>query len=186
VAAPRASLGVLHRLELVGDGRRVVLLVQSREQPDSARWVPDVLDPLAGGDAASTTSLAPVLASLVEGQTLRFRLRANPTRKIDTKTREDGKRRNGRRVPVRGDDLRTAWLTRQLAAHGMNVLEGFRQRPDGTQRGRVGKSTRTHEAHFFDGLVEIVDAALARAAVEQGIGPAKAYGFGLLSIAAAR
>ena len=44
-----------------------------------------------------------------EGQHLRFRLVANPTRKIDTKSGPDGRRRHGRRVPVRIDEL-YEWL----------------------------------------------------------------------------
>jgi CRISPR system Cascade subunit CasE len=44
----------------------------------------------------------------------------------------------------------------------------------------------TFAAVTFDGLLRIVDADRFRAALVQGIGSAKAYGFGLLSIGPAR
>ena len=46
-------------------------------------------------------------AALTEGMTLRFRLRANPTRRIETKSGTDGQRRNGKRVELRGEEQ---WL----------------------------------------------------------------------------
>jgi CRISPR system Cascade subunit CasE len=39
---------------------------------------------------------------------------------------------------------------------------------------------------IFDGALSVTDAAAFRAALETGIGPAKAFGFGLLSLSRAR
>lgn len=51
---------------------------------------------------------------------------------------------------------------------------------------RADGERMTFAAVTFDGLLRIVDADRFRAALVQGIGSAKAYGFGLLSIAPAR
>jgi CRISPR system Cascade subunit CasE len=53
-------------------------------------------------------------------------------------------------------------------------------------RGRRGDATITLAGARFDGLLQVVDPTLFRAALATGIGPAKAYGFGLLSIAPLR
>jgi CRISPR system Cascade subunit CasE len=158
------------------------LLVQSASRPDFTRLPQGFLDLRAGGDSATSRDISEVLPALVPGASFRFRLRANPTRKIDTKSGPDGKRRNGRRVPVRLDEGRLRWVDTRLLAHGFKVLE-CEVRPDGKQVARVGAQVRTHDAFVFDGTVEIVDADRARAALRSGVGPGKAYGFGLLSLA---
>lgn len=181
----RAALGVLHRLEVAERAGTITLLVQSVATPDASRLPAAFLDPHAGGDAASSTSLGPLLDGLAPGARYRFRLRANPTRKIDTKSGPDGERRNGRRVPVRGDEERLAWLGRKLEAAGLAIVQEsvVRQAPQGVARGRRAAGTATHDAHVFEGVVAVVDPARVREAVAHGIGSGKAYGFGLLSLA---
>ena len=44
----------------------------------------------------------------------------------------------------------------------------------------------TVEGVRFDGVLRVTDAGLFRAAVEAGVGPGRAYGFGLLSFRAIR
>jgi CRISPR system Cascade subunit CasE len=179
----RASLGVLHRLDRPEQRDALILLVQSDEKPDPGLLPRGFLDERAGDDAIATTDLAAVAEALVPGASFRFRLRANATRRIDTKSGPDGKRRNGRRVPVTGDDGRLAWLESRLKANGMRLVGQCQQRPEGRLRGAVGGALRTHEGCVFDGVLQVDDAALARNAFRTGIGPAKAFGFGLLSLA---
>jgi CRISPR system Cascade subunit CasE len=181
--AARAALGILHRLERAERGDVLSLLVQSKVRPAPERLPPGFLDPLAGADAVGTTDLTPVHRAIEVGARFRFRLRANATRRIDTKSAADGTRRNGRRVPVRGDEGREAWVRSRLAAHGMRLVGSCEQRPEGRSLGHADPRVRTHEGCVFDGLLEVVDAERAVRALAQGIGPAKAYGFGLLSLA---
>jgi len=183
--SPRAELAVLYRLERSEGADALTLLVQSKMPPDATRLPTGFLDPRAGQDAFSSKELGPLLEGLSIGSRLRFRLRANATRKIDTKSEPGGKRRNGRRVPVRGEEARLHWLTRHLAASGLRLAGSSIQRPEGTARGHASGTARMHDAHVFEGIVEVVDVDLARRAVRSGVGPAKAYGFGLLSLARA-
>jgi CRISPR system Cascade subunit CasE len=142
--------------------------------------------------------------ALTTGTVLRFRLRANPTKKIHTTeaTRTPGKRAtgpNGTRKPLTRDEL-PAWLERKSGHHGFRLLDARHQpdpiagkeqvgrKPDPRQQGTdtEQKTMRmTHAAVLFEGVLEIVDADLFRGALWGGIGPAKAYGFGLLSVAPA-
>lgn len=179
---------ILYRLEASEEQGTMTLLIQSPRKPEQAFLPPYFLDPRAGNDAFSTTSLAPFLERVVPGSRFRFRLRCNPARKIDTKTQEDGKRRNGRRVPLRTDPERLAWLKRHFEAIGVRLLSqgdesGCRQMPEAPSQGlRQGRVLR-HDAYLFEGVLEIEDAEKARAGILAGIGPAKGYGFGLLSLA---
>ena len=188
-ASPRASLGVLHRLDQDGRGR-VALFVQSRESPN---WSPvaSLLRADIGPEAEVVRSIAADVQALGEGQLLAFRLRANAARKIETKTGADGKKRNGKRVPLRDPAARVAWLMRKGEAAGFALVEGLAGEPElritdegplHAGRGHGDSGMRlTVEAVRFDGVIRVTDATKLRAAIEAGIGPARAYGCGLVS-----
>lgn len=158
---------LLFRIEGGGDSP-VEILVQSHTPPD---WA--ILADLR------------VLAQLPEhkkieprvpaGRRYRFRLLANPTVK-----------REGQRLSLFGTEAQQAWLGRKLAEAGAELL-GAQASPLGLQRSSKGtaknEGVQTHFAVLFDGWLEVKDPDKLRAAVETGIGPAKGYGFGLLSLA---
>jgi CRISPR system Cascade subunit CasE len=191
--SPRAAHAILYRLDQ-DRGDRLVLLVQSRTKPMIERWPAGyVLD--MGGDldlAFSSVGENPAVrsvdsenAALGPGRRFAFRLRANTTRKVDTKSGPDGVRRHGRRVPVRGDEERLRWFARHAEAAGFEVEGGHvRITEIAASGGRGGKSVTVAGA-LFEGVLVVRDADLFRKALDSGIGPAKAYGFGLLSIARA-
>lgn len=193
----REHFGVLHRLDAGRDGHPV-LLVQSRAAPDWSRLPAGyLLD--SGGQRANPAckSIDGGLDALQPGRELLFRVRANPTRKINTRSSPDGRRSNGTRVELHGEQEWLAWLGRKAVQGGFRLLSvraspavpdtrvagldritGSRPVVNGNGRQRL-----TFFSVLFEGRLSIADAKLFRAAVEQGIGPGKAYGFGLLSVA---
>lgn len=188
----RAGQAVLHRLDADSRGRspRLTLLVQSAQRPD---WsiLPDryLLDDDGWFDGQSREPIAmktinAQIDGLEPGTRLRFRLRANPTRKI----RSERNPKNGTRAPVTADDL-TSWLVRKGEQHGFQVLEAswrFDPTTGKLQRGfKQGETQMIHHAVVFEGSLVVAAAQELAAAVRKGIGPAKAYGFGLLSLAPA-
>jgi CRISPR system Cascade subunit CasE len=180
VGRPRAEHGVLHRLEVDSRVGSLVLYVQSNDAPDWSRLprgaLAEIDEPNPG-----VRSLDPVLHQLVSGTVLRFRLRANVTRCLHLG--RDGKSR-GPRVPLRSDDARLAWLVRKGGDAGFEVdPAGITIVHEGRSTGNRNGSRMTFEGVRFDGWLRIRDADRFRDAVRMGIGPAKAYGFGLLSIA---
>jgi CRISPR system Cascade subunit CasE len=185
----RASLGILHRVE-TNDRGGCMVYVQSRESPNWAQLADTVFD-RQQTDPAQVRDLTPDLAAIRSGETMMFRLLANVTRRIDTKTREDGVRRHGKRVPLRDHDARVAWLQRKAIAAGFELVEGWSGHPDVRvtehapvhgHRADGGEHRRvTFEGVTFEGLLRINDPEAFRSAVQSGIGPARAYGFGLLS-----
>ena len=185
----RAGLAVLYRLE-TGEGTGgTVLLVQSGVLPDWTHLAPDYLSG-SGGEVGNpaTRDMTLALAALHEGQVLRFRLRANPTRKIETKSDPDGRRQNGRRVDLRTETQQLEWLSRRAEQAGFGLLP-VHPGSDvpavrvGAGDKLLGKGRQlTLASVLFDGLLEITDPDRLRCAVADGIGPGKAFGCGLMSL----
>lgn len=126
----------------------------------------------------------PYILSLQQDQRLRFMLVANPVKTIN----DEGARLNSAnkikkcRVPlIHEEDLR-AWLKRKL--EGVAVIEevevekrpamNFRK----TREKRVGKV----QAVSFHGVLSVTDSVELISLINTGIGPAKAFGCGLLLV----
>lgn len=185
---PRKAHAVLHRLD-ESPGGRLMLLVQSRSKPALGNLLPGYLldlsrDPelaLSGvADNASTRNVEDERKAINVGERFAFRLKGNATKKIGTKSGPDGKRVHGKRVPVRGDDARLEWLRRHAKVAGFSLLAA--RVSEVAPRGREVRVAGV----VFEGVLEVLDPSSFRKALEDGIGPAKAFGFGLLSLSRAR
>ncbi len=187
--AARAKLGVLHRAE-TNDRGGCVVYVQSKETPDWTQ-LPETVFDRQRADSSEVRDLDKDIGALRSGDLLMFRLLANVTRRIDTKTREDGVRRHGRRVPLRDHDARVAWLQRKATAAGFELVEGWSGQPNlrvtehapvhGYRSDDGDPRKITLEGVTFDGLLRVNNPMAFCKALESGVGPGRAYGFGLLS-----
>jgi len=200
-ASARENFSVLHRLEADRRRRKVVLYVQSREKPDWSCLPPDYLIDIPAEENPALKSIIQQYSSLQPGTILYFRLRANPTRKIDTKTGSDGRRRHGKRVELRRQEDQIKWLRRKGEQGGFELLHvqvnpmvpDVRTTPEKTQgkfsgQRRSGHSLKDQTLTFFsvlfEGHLQIIDPAkFLSESLGKGVGPGKAYGMGLLSIA---
>lgn len=178
----RAYFGVLYRLELNRYSGQVLLYVQSRVEPDWGRLPASYLTPADGLPNPAVKRVDEAYARIREGRVLRFRLRANPTRKIDTKSGPNGEKRNGRRVPLSGLDAQLGWMERKAREHGFELLEATVAAAGASERVRSYTTGRTFQGVLFEGRLVVRDAGRFREALERGIGPGKAYGYGLLSV----
>jgi CRISPR system Cascade subunit CasE len=189
-APVRAQFGILYRVEYPS-----TILIQSYEQPDFARLAHGYLM-----GPAESKDVADAWDRIGNEAVLRFRLRANPTRKIDSKSGLDGIRRNGKRVELRTELEQLDWLRRKAAKGGFEIIavRSAAQVPDvrvtgeGKIRGQRAWTSGSREKHrltfasvLFEGKLRVEDRDRFRATLEHGVGSAKAYGFGLLSIAPA-
>jgi CRISPR system Cascade subunit CasE len=186
----RARLAVLFRVE-VGEGAAPVVLVQSGGKPDWSCLEPGYLQ-----SRAAWKEIGEMVGRLEVGRRLRFRLRGNPTRTITREGPEGGRWQV--RVELHGEEEWLGWLRRKGEQHGFRLL-GARaavQVPDVrcAPRGKVtgarmdggGAGEKRRLTLFgveFEGRLEVVERELFLAALRNGIGHGKAYGFGLLSIA---
>lgn len=101
----------------------------------------------------------------------------------------------GKRVAIRGEEERIAWLKRQGERCGFALGETRLEpvgRPLLDARADIGgvlhgQSRQNRQLTFdtcvFEGLLEVTDEAKLREAIRGGIGPGKAFGCGLLSLA---
>jgi len=166
----------LFRIDPLPAGRAMIL-VQSAARPD---W--DYAFQNAGYLLAAPPQINLYQPTFHEGQMLQFRLQANATRKINTKTKEDGCKSNGTRVPVPREKL-SEWLKRKGELAGFSLDESTLQ----TQTGYIaGYNDDAEPKRFFsvryNGTLQVTDAPRLYRAIVGGIGPAKGFGFGLLSV----
>jgi CRISPR system Cascade subunit CasE len=192
---------VLFRVD--GDGERLQLLVQSKSEPDWHAFSRHLRDTRYLLAPPQMKEWQPQFRS---GQTLRFRLLANPTFRPKKEDGSDGERRGLYREHERLD-----WLARQSARCGFVLPQARttlrRNSEPLTFRGRShdelvldlptcqvidlndgrGFPLPDRKIQFsaarFDGALQISNVDLFAHALESGIGPAKGFGFGLLSVA---
>lgn len=115
-----------------------------------------------------------VVPDFLEHSRYRFQIRANPTMRRSS---------DGRRLGIYGEDRLRAWLHRKADAAGFAVGNGslvVGAPIDETfvKNGRRGK----HVSVDFQGLLEVKDREAFRTAFANGIGSAKAFGYGLLML----
>ena len=159
----------LWRLEPTSPWRAPELLVQSAHP---ARW--EALAALPGylqAERPWETRPLDELPGLTAQSRCRFRLWANPT-----VTRE-GKRRG-----LVAETEQLAWLTRQGEQHGFSVETVLVTGQDMLDS-RKADTRLTLLQVRFEGVLRVTDPTLLSQAVQAGIGPGKAFGCGLLSLA---
>lgn len=169
---------VLFRVERADCDPRV--LIQSRTPPDWSRLtVSD--DYLAAKPLTKTFDPA-----IRKGQLLRFRLRANPTAKkiVDETVRDRNGRPKRDRVGLFGEHKQMEWLRRKANGGGFEILDCWISAKSNSRSVKgSGIGTITHLGITFDGILRVTDAELFASTLASGIGSAKAFGFGLLSVA---
>jgi CRISPR system Cascade subunit CasE len=158
-------------------GLRPRILVQSSQEPNWAAAFRNAPFLVVNEDLR-TKVFAPAFEV---GQRFRFCLRANPT----VKKKCDGKK-NGTRLGIMSEEGKLEWFARKAQEAGFIPLEVVIV-PGGLQHSRrsrqIDPEPHVHLAVTFEGIIEVTDPVKLRAALENGIGSAKAYGFGLLSVA---
>lgn len=190
VHAPRnRDMGFLFRIDPQPSGR-VVILVQSALRPDweyAFHNAPYLL--------AAAPEVKPFDPSFAEGQRLRFRLVANPTKRFSKNSRENNgqpvdAKWVGKRVPVRNDQL-FEWLARRAEQSGFSIEEDYTTvQPGYIYVNKYVNKTREGEGHRlssvrYDGILNVINPDRLKETTIHGIGSGKAYGCGLLSIARA-
>lgn len=168
---------ILHRLDTHPRTEALTLLVQSQTRPDWS-WLEgkDYLLPPDPFDAIDNPAVKAIALPLRAGQVLSFRLRANPAVK-----------RGGKRHALYREEEQLQWLVRKAARGGFGLLQAQVQKL-GNRHGWIHRSEqRSHRLTLhvvqFEGRLQVRDPERFVQTVADGIGPAKAFGCGLLSLA---
>jgi len=193
-AKRNADAGFLFRIDPQPGGRAVIVVLSAIE-PD---WN------YAFHNACHLLSAAPQKPRLLQvaiesGKCFHFRLLANPTMRapltkqqwLEKKAaKEHIKRKRFQLKWETGDDpekVFAGWLDKRAAKAGFKLHEvkvghigyAYIHKGHDTDKGQRLRSVQ------YDGILEVTDPAAFRQTLACGIGPAKAFGFGLLSIAPA-
>jgi CRISPR system Cascade subunit CasE len=163
-------------------GGRVVILVQSAGKPDWDYAFRNAGYLLAAPPSTRTFDLFPT-----KEERLQFRLEANPTKRLRQDSRErDGQpvesKWVGKRVPVANDQL-DKWLELRAEPAGFRVQQLTSVQGGYVYVSRNGDSGQNRRSVRYDGILKITDPACFEETLSAGIGPGKAFGFGLLSVA---
>ncbi|GAA1314541.1 type I-E CRISPR-associated protein Cas6/Cse3/CasE [Saccharothrix xinjiangensis] len=177
----RQAHGVLWRLDPTHTGYTVY--VQSRPEPTWSK--------LPRGYTTTATEvrpLQPVLDAITPGRRLSFRLLANATQD----TRPVNLKGKTRRVAHHKSEDQIGWLIGKGEQHGFIIPTARDGQPDVApspvprMTGRKDEATITVDPVRFDGHLVVTDRTAFTHALITGIGRAKAYGCGLLSLAPSR
>lgn len=161
--------GFLFRIEDNPTGRPARLLVQSRRAPEAASELIVV----------GTREFQP---QPVAGQRLAFLLTANPVKTITDTQREakPGKQSEKCRVPIIKEEDQREWIARKLANAG--EIEAASILPHAPIHFRKGNRGGKLAMATFDGVMQVLDPIALTSLLENGVGPAKGFGCGLLLV----
>ncbi|MCA0437747.1 MAG: type I-E CRISPR-associated protein Cas6/Cse3/CasE [Austwickia sp.] len=165
---------------------RTDLFIVSPDRPDLTHLVEQ-----AGWPTTATWDTAdyqPLLDRLEQGQRWAFRLTANPVRSLPAGPGQRGQVKAHVSVAQQQD-----WLMRRAERCGFTIPDGPHGGPQVVvKERRTARFQRSHAERgrevtvvmaTYDGVLEVTDPAALRAVLTGGVGRAKAYGCGLLTLA---
>jgi len=173
---------VLWRIEPVDRSGQIQILVASPGGPTESELWERITTP----DRAQTRPYGPLLDRLAKGDRYRFRATLNPVRT-----------HNGRHTPIFDRQAQTAWAATKLAANGVSLNlhspDLDTDEPDmqitGTSNDRFTRAGSPGAIELLkvtvDGSLTVTDPDKLRRGLCNGIGRAKGYGCGLLTLAPA-
>jgi len=180
---PTESGRVLWRLDIAEP--RAVLYVVSPERPDFTHLAEQAGWPTLGG--WESRPYAPLLDRLEPGQRWAFRLTANPVRGV----REKGQQVRGKPVGHVTVAQQEKWLRRRQEAAGFEIV--------GEEEASTLKVVGRRTLHFrrqgdevtlrvatYEGELTVTDRERLVRTLTHGLGRAKGYGCGLLTLAPVR
>ena len=171
----RRDIKLLYRLEIPDQQvyQPIALLVQTGVVPDWSGLA-------ESGLLVDSPQVKNFNPDFPTGATYFFRLLANPTMR---KKQANGK---SKRIGLYSTEAQHEWLQRKANQGGFRV-ETFTLLNMGMLESIKRKNNQTHKikqlAIQYDGILNVIDPVLFKRSLNNGIGTAKAFGFGLLSLA---
>ncbi|SFA79078.1 type I-E CRISPR-associated protein Cas6/Cse3/CasE [Selenomonas ruminantium] len=162
----RQSSGVLYRL----NPQRLNVYVWSAKEPDKEE-IP------AGMQLIGCRDFTDIEQRIYEGQCYRFNLLAVPSKKVA----KEGKKNSQRRFLYSLEE-QVEWLQRKGEQNGFSILQVQQERECMT-RGKhtqKGEDNICYKGVVFQGVLQVNHAEMFKKCWQEGIGPGKAYGQGML------
>jgi len=177
------AAGILFRVDESPREQKITVLVQSHIAPDWS-FLNNQRDARGHVYLLQPAESKPLALKLAAGQTLAFRLRANPTKRLGKSAGE----RQGKRVGIFKEEEQLEWLRRKADAGGFRIVRALVSREDRIENaGAIPRGEQKHDLKMlsvqFDGVLQIANVNDFVKTIARGIGSGKAFGFGLLSLA---
>jgi CRISPR system Cascade subunit CasE len=152
---PERKRDHLFRIEGERDGKQLAMLQSSSAPQSSAQ--------------ATVLQSKPYTLCLTNGERFKFKVVANPTKRI-SKTKKV--------VELQDEGEQVAWLQRKLQGSNVTVT---------AMESRLVRNRKSHTTRFvtFEGVLQVLDADSIYSTAMMGIGRKKHAGAGLLSLARA-
>ncbi|MGV4323538.1 type I-E CRISPR-associated protein Cas6/Cse3/CasE [Trueperella pyogenes] len=166
---PRAEHDILFRLDLV-PGQAPFFLVQSKTCPAGE------------GDLAGLVVKEVAVPEIPVGESVRFRVAVNAVRRKGT----------GGISPVsmdageQGENSISRWLSQKLASGltEVSIVNHTRELLGADRRGKAPNSSHVVQVDTIDGVAKVASSEGLQKLILHGVGRAKSYGCGLLSVRA--
>lgn len=161
----RTDEQILYRV--ITQNSAVYLYITSKSFPDlnATSWIKK--------EHYRQQDLQRLLAGFSKGQVFSFDLLTHPSKK---QKQANG---NSKRVFLRTSEERAAWLSRQGEKNGFHVIGLYEEEPY-DMHGKRSTGIMKLRVVRMKGQLQVVDAEKFAAAYQNGIGPEKAYGLGML------
>jgi len=165
----------LWRIDTLGDS--TYLLMVSSRVPDFDALLPQLT--LVGDADVIVKDYDAFLSSLHDGEELRFRVTANPVHSVAQKDKVTNRGKVYGHVTV---DQQKDWLQKRAEKNGF-TLHSFDLVSRGIKKFQRQGKTVTLSVATYEGLLLVDDVEALRIALVNGVGRAKAYGCGLMTVA---
>ena len=198
----RREYNVLYRMDTNKDQEAPFLLIQSKIVPKWSQLLEKYPKYFKG--TPESKEILSFLDKLKEGQRCIFRLKASPVKRPPPKKYGKGEYRgNTNRIPIQNEGALMKWLKRKGASAGFDPIEIKTTREDNIydikiikfstsqiktpfQYRKITGKKKNHIIVFysvlFEGRLKINKLNEFKKTLINGIGPGKAFGFGMLSI----
>jgi len=155
----------------------VYLLLVSQIVPDFEKFIDQFCDP---SELGQIKNYGEFLANIKNGQQLRFRIKGNPVHSVIVT-----KGSRGKVTPHISDFHKKVWLTNKSIQNGFLLNEShFEIVETGLHQFYTKSKTSPIRLSYatFEGILTVEDVDLFVKALTNGIGRAKAYGCGLMTV----
>ncbi|MGY0216640.1 type I-E CRISPR-associated protein Cas6/Cse3/CasE [Endozoicomonadaceae bacterium StTr2] len=173
------------------DDRSFLFRVENQSRLSGAQvLLQSQLEPATSAEHVRCLATKTIDYRFQHNQQLRFRLRCNPVKAVKDE-RKGTITRNGKtytrsvRVPLINEEDQQQWLEKKLQQAGARLLAVtiVQEAPLYFRKVREQRSGKVQPV-LFEGILQVDDPVSFQQAVVDGIGPAKSFGMGLLSLAA--
>ncbi|GHS97016.1 type I-E CRISPR-associated protein Cas6/Cse3/CasE [Synergistales bacterium] len=167
----RAEAGLLYRV-FSGD-KNIAVYVQSELKPDVTKFLKVGFHADQNG---SPLDITPLREHFKQGRSFRFNLLCYPSKKSKEKS---GEGRNSRRVFLKSEEERAAWISQKGEQYGFSVAN-LTEKASFSLNGGKNNAPIHYYAVEYEGVLAIRDEVNFWNGYCGGIGAGKPYGLGLL------